>query len=112
MQRKGTKRQATFLYSASLPLTLLTLLSLAALAAEAGCTPAQLALAWVLARGEHIVPIPGTSRLDHLQDDLGAAALELPAEVLQRAGALINEGTVSGARYNAQNATEVDTESF
>jgi aryl-alcohol dehydrogenase-like predicted oxidoreductase len=86
--------------------------SLAALAAEAGCTTAQLALAWLLARGSHVVPIPGTTRLDHLQDDLGAAALELPRAVIERAGALINQRTVAGARYGAQASSEVDTETF
>jgi aryl-alcohol dehydrogenase-like predicted oxidoreductase len=83
-----------------------------ALAAEAGCTPAQLALAWLLAQGDDIVPIPGTTRLDHLQDDLGAAHLSLPATVIERAGALINQRTVSGARYSAQSSSEVDTETF
>lgn len=83
-----------------------------ALAAEAGCTPAQLALAWLLAQGEYIVPIPGTTSLAHLQDNLGAAALSLPAGVIERAGALINQRTVSGPRYSAQSASEVDTETF
>jgi aryl-alcohol dehydrogenase-like predicted oxidoreductase len=83
-----------------------------ALAAEAGITPAQLALAWLLAQGDHIVPIPGTTRLEHLLDDLGAAALSLPAAVIERAGALINQRTVSGPRYNVQSSGEVDTETF
>jgi aryl-alcohol dehydrogenase-like predicted oxidoreductase len=83
-----------------------------ALAAEVGITPAQLALAWLLAQGDDIVPIPGTTRLDHLLDDLGAARLTLPASVLERAGALINQRTVSGPRYSAQATSEVDTETF
>jgi aryl-alcohol dehydrogenase-like predicted oxidoreductase len=83
-----------------------------ALAAEAGITPAQLALAWLLAQGEHIVPIPGTTRLDHLADDLGAAHLALPTVLLERVGALINRHTIAGPRYGVQASGEVDTESF
>ncbi|MBL8324228.1 MAG: aldo/keto reductase [Rubrivivax sp.] len=84
----------------------------AALATEAGCTPAQLALAWLLAQGEHVVPIPGTTQPEHLHDNLGAATLQLPAAVLQRAGALINQQTVAGPRYGAQASSEVDSEGF
>jgi aryl-alcohol dehydrogenase-like predicted oxidoreductase len=83
-----------------------------ALAAEAGVTPAQLALAWLLAQGEDILPIPGTTSLAHLQEDLGAATLQVPAGVLARAEALINRDTVVGRRYNAQAESEVDTEEF
>ena len=83
-----------------------------ALAREAGCTPAQLALAWLLAQGEDILPIPGTSRIEHLRDNLGAAALHLSADLIQRVGALINEKTVVGSRYSAQSQSEVDTETF
>jgi aryl-alcohol dehydrogenase-like predicted oxidoreductase len=86
--------------------------SFVALAAEAGCTPAQLALAWLLAQGDDIIPIPGTTRLDHLHDDLAAARVALPAAVIERAGALINQRTVAGPRYGAQATGEVDTESF
>jgi aryl-alcohol dehydrogenase-like predicted oxidoreductase len=83
-----------------------------ALAAEAGCTPAQLALAWLLAQGEDIIPIPGTTSLAHLHDDLGAATVQLPAGLLARAEALISRDTVVGRRYNAQAESEVDTEEF
>jgi aryl-alcohol dehydrogenase-like predicted oxidoreductase len=82
------------------------------LAAEAGCTPAQLAIAWVLSRGDGVVPIPGTTSLTHLQEDLGAAELRLDARTLQRLDALINRDTVRGARYNAATQAEVDTEEF
>ncbi len=83
-----------------------------ALAAEAGCTPAQLAIAWLLQRGEHIIPIPGTTSVDHLREDLGAADVRLPADVVARVEALINQQTVTGPRYNPQGTVEVDTESF
>jgi aryl-alcohol dehydrogenase-like predicted oxidoreductase len=83
-----------------------------ALAAEAGCTPAQLALAWLLAQGEDVIPIPGTTSLDHLREDIAAWGVQVPTAVLQRAGALIHQRTVSGPRYNAQASSEVDTEVF
>jgi len=83
-----------------------------ALAAEAGCTPAQLALAWLLHQAPDIVPIPGTTNVDHLLEDLGAADLALPQDVLARADALINTRTVIGPRYATQSAQEVDTETF
>jgi len=83
-----------------------------AIAAEAGCTPAQLALAWLLARGEHVIPIPGTSKIEHLRDNLGAAAVTLAPGIMDRLDALINPHTVAGERYGAQSASEVDTETF
>ena len=82
------------------------------LAKEVGCSPSQLALAWLLARGEHIIPIPGTTRVEHLMDDLGAADVKLGTDVMARLDALINDKTVVGERYNAQGTSEVDTENF
>ena len=84
----------------------------AAIAKEVGCTPAQLALAWLLHQGEDIIPIPGTTSVAHLQDDLGAVNIQLDAGVMARLEALINEKTVAGNRYNAQANSEVDTEVF
>jgi aryl-alcohol dehydrogenase-like predicted oxidoreductase len=84
----------------------------AAIALDAGCTPAQLALAWLLTKGEDIIPIPGTTRLDHMQENFAAGSIDLPNGIVQRLDALINEKTVVGARYNAANQTEIDTEEF
>lgn len=83
-----------------------------ALAAEAGCTPAQLALAWLLHKAPHIVPIPGTTNAGHLREDIGAADIKLDAELLRRLEALINQKTVAGNRYSDQSRKEVDTEEF
>jgi hypothetical protein len=82
------------------------------LAAEADCTPAQLALTWLLSRGDHVVPIPGTTDAAHLRENLAAVDLGVDAGVLARAGELIDTDTVSGARYPARQSAEVDTESF
>lgn len=83
-----------------------------AIANEVGCTPAQLALAWLLHQGPDVLPIPGTSREDHLRDNLGAADVKLDAATLARLDALINQKTVSGNRYNEQSNREVDTETY
>lgn len=80
------------------------------LAAEAGCTPAQLALAWLLSRGEDILPIPGTQSIPHLEENLAAATLQLPADVLAAADHLVNDRTVSGPRYPESMQADVDTE--
>jgi aryl-alcohol dehydrogenase-like predicted oxidoreductase len=83
-----------------------------ALAQEAGCSPSQLALAWLLHKGEDIIPIPGTTSVDHLLDDLSAVDVQLDANLMARLDALINQNTVAGNRYNAQANSEVDTEVF
>jgi aryl-alcohol dehydrogenase-like predicted oxidoreductase len=82
------------------------------LADEAGCTPAQLALAWVLSRGDHVVPIPGTTDAAHLRENLAAVDLVIDPDVLARAGGLIDTDTVSGPRYAPAQSAEVDAESF
>lgn len=82
------------------------------LAEEAGCTPAQLALAWLLSRGDHVVPIPGTTRTAHLHEDLAATEITVDAGILARAGELIDTSTISGPRYAPGPAADVDTESF
>ena len=73
-------------------------------------TMAQVVLAWLLAQGQNIVPIPGTTRLDHLEENVGATALQLDQETIDRLNELINPLTVSGARYSAATQTEIDTE--
>lgn len=83
-----------------------------AVAAEVGCTPSQLAIAWLLHQGDDILPIPGTTSVDHLMDDIGAAEVKLSADVIARLNALITPHTVHGDRYNAQANNEVDTEVF
>ena len=82
------------------------------IAAEVGCTPSQLAIAWLLHQGDDILPIPGTRSVEHLQDDLGASDVKLSADVLARLDALINQRSVHGDRYNDQANREVDTEVF
>ncbi len=69
------------------------------LASEKGCTPAQLALAWVMAQGNDIIPIPGTKRRKYLEDNIGAVHLNLSAEDLARLDEVAPKGIASGERY-------------
>jgi aryl-alcohol dehydrogenase-like predicted oxidoreductase len=69
------------------------------MAAEKGCTPGQLALAWVLAQGEDIVPIFGTKRRVYLEENIGALSVNLTAEDLKRLDQLIPKSAAAGARY-------------
>ena len=82
------------------------------IADEVGCTPAQLALAWVLHRGDNIHVIPGTTRVSHLDEDWGAGDVTISEEVMVRLDRLINQATVSGTRYSPPVQAQIDTEEF
>ena len=73
-----------------------------AMAREKGCTAAQLALAWVLAQGEDIVPIPGTKRRTYLDQNIGALDVALSEEDLRRIEAIFPAGAAAGERYHAR----------
>ncbi len=68
-------------------------------AQDKGCTPSQLALAWLLAQGEDIVPIPGTKRRRHLQENLGALEVALSADEARDLAGAIDDADVKGTRY-------------
>ena len=84
----------------------------ARIAEEAGCTMAQLALAWTLAKGEHVIPIPGTSDRAHLEENFGGGQVTLSAEIVAELDALINQETVAGPRYTPKMQSQVGTEEF
>src|SRR5438128_938805 len=69
------------------------------IAQEKRCTPAQLALAWLLAQGPDVVPIPGTKRKERLEENLGALKVELSAEDVKRISEAVPAGVAAGARY-------------
>ncbi|MBS44851.1 MAG: aldo/keto reductase [Nocardioides sp.] len=69
------------------------------LADATGCTPGQLALAWVLAQGDDVAPIPGTKRVAYLEENVGAADVELSADDLAALDAAVPVGAVAGDRY-------------
>jgi aryl-alcohol dehydrogenase-like predicted oxidoreductase len=76
------------------------------LAAEKGCTPGQLALAWVMAQGDDVVPIPGTKRRSYLEENVAATEVELTAEDLARIDAELPEA--AGERYNEEGMRAVN----
>ena len=78
------------------------------LAEEKGVTPGQLALAWLLAQGDDIVPIPGTKRRAYLEENVGAADLELTDEDLRRIDEVAPAGVAAGERYDAVNMQAVN----
>ena len=106
--RRAMPRFAPVAYAANLGL----LDGVAQVAQEAGCSLAQLALAWLLQRAAHIIPIPGTTQTGHLDENLGALDVRLSPAQMQRLDALMNRHTVQGPRYNAATQAEIDTEEF
>jgi len=80
----------------------------AGIATTKGCTPAQLAIAWVLSRGEGIIPIPGTKRRKYLLENAGAVDLSLSSGDLQEIETLLEKYPDTGDRYNESNARFVD----
>jgi aryl-alcohol dehydrogenase-like predicted oxidoreductase len=69
------------------------------MAREKGCTPTQLALAWILARNDRVIPIPGTRRIDRLEENVGALEVKLTREDLDRIDAIAPIGAAAGTRY-------------
>ena len=81
---------------------------LRALAAAKGCTPAQLALAWLLAQDAHLLPIPGTKRVKYLEENAAAADVSLSPTERQQLRALLAAHPVAGARYGESAARLVN----
>jgi aryl-alcohol dehydrogenase-like predicted oxidoreductase len=82
---------------------------LQAIADGLGATPGQLALAWVLSRGDDVVPIPGTTRPERLEENLGATRIELGDEELRRLGGMFAPASIHGERYSEQNVRILNT---
>jgi aryl-alcohol dehydrogenase-like predicted oxidoreductase len=78
------------------------------MAEEKGCTTAQLALAWVLAQGEDIVPIPGTKHVRYLDQNIGALGVKLSDDDLKRLDAILPPGAAAGERYHATGMATVN----
>ncbi len=106
--RRGMPRFGAAHYAANLRL----LTPYVTIAQELGCTPAQLALAWLQQKAPHIISIPGTTSEQHMRENIAAASITLDVATMQRLESLINQQTVSGPRYDAQATGEVNTEEF
>lgn len=98
--------------AANYPKNLALLAEYRNIAREANCTMGQLALAWLLAKAPHIIPIPGTRHLAWAEENFGALSVQLTQDQVARLDALINQQTVAGPRYNAATQEEIDTEQF
>ena len=83
-----------------------------ALAEDAGVTPAQLSMGWVLAQGDHIVAIPGTSNIEHLEENIARSDWRPSSALCEQLGALLNRTTVAGPRYARAAQQTLDTEEF
>ena len=79
-----------------------------ALAKEKGCTTAQLALAWVLAQGEDVIPIPGTKHIRYLDENIGALEVSLTGEDLRRLDEILPPGAAAGQRYHERGMETVN----
>jgi aryl-alcohol dehydrogenase-like predicted oxidoreductase len=106
--RRGMPRFAPDHYARNLEL----LKGYADIARQSGCTPGQLALAWLLSRADNVIAIPGTTRVEHLIENMQTLGIDVPPDALVRVDSLINQRTVSGARYNAAAQADIDTEEF
>src|SRR5437870_8239360 len=78
------------------------------LAAQKGATPGQIALAWLLHKGPDVLPIPGTKKRTHLEDNVGAVAVSLSGEEMSRLDAALSPENVSGPRYTEKQMATVD----
>ncbi|MBE0490153.1 MAG: aldo/keto reductase, partial [Halomonas sp.] len=95
-----------------LPHNLALLAELQAVARELEVTTGQLALAWLRAKGDDILPIPGTRSIAHMRENLAAGDLRLEATTVARLDALLAPERVAGGRYAEAQQAEVDTEEF
>jgi len=86
--------------------------TLRTLAKTAGVTPGQLSLAWLLARDKGILPIPGTTSIPHLDENLDAQSVSLDGGLMAELDRLLERHPVAGERYNAATQSEIDTEAF
>ncbi|CAG0944552.1 MAG: Aldo-keto reductase IolS [Rhodocyclaceae bacterium] len=112
LEEKDIRRQMPRFEPANYAKNLALLPEYERIAAAAGCTPARLAIAWLLAKGEHILPVFGTRQPAHLDENAGSDSVTLDSSIVARLDALINQQSVAGPRYNAATQAEIDTETF
>jgi aryl-alcohol dehydrogenase-like predicted oxidoreductase len=79
---------------------------------ELDCTLAQVSLAWLLQQGKHILPIPGTTNINHLQENMDALKVTLTAQHVTTLNTVFSPENISGSRYPAVTQQEIDTEEY
>jgi len=95
------------------PKNLQLLQSAASLASKASCSVPQLAMAWVLAQGDNLIPIPGTTKHAHMQENINTLKLgSIAPDILDKLSALYEPSAVAGGRYSEAAQATVDTECF
>ncbi|HEY2629865.1 MAG TPA: aldo/keto reductase [Usitatibacter sp.] len=99
LDAKDWRRQNPRFQSEAMAANLKLVATIEAIARTKGCTPAQLALAWLLHRGPNIVPIPGTRRISRLEENAGSASIVLTAADLKTIGEAIARQAITGTRY-------------
>jgi len=99
LQPDGYRRQSPRFQGDNFQRNLDLVAEIERLAREKGCTPAQLALAWVLAQGEDIVPIPGTKRRPYLEENVSALSVHLSDDDKARIDRILPPGAAVGQRY-------------
>jgi aryl-alcohol dehydrogenase-like predicted oxidoreductase len=100
--RHDLRRRVPRFDAGNLERNLMAVDELTTLAREIGCSPAQLALGWLLAQGDDVVALPGCERVAHAEENAAAADLKLNAAQLAGIDALFRPGTAAGARFEAQ----------
>ena len=111
-EEKDIRRGMPRFYPENYPKNLALLSQIELLAQKENCTLAQLSLAWLLAKDDNIIPIPGTTNIAHLTENFKAKDITLSAATMQSLEQILNQNTVVGPRYNAGTQTEIDTEEF
>lgn len=109
---KDIRRGMPRFYPENYPKNLAILEKVKKIAKAHNCSLAQLSLAWLLAKAPHIIPIPGTTKIDHLVENVGSLNLQLSDATLKSLDMILNEKNVVGRRYNEATQTEIDTEEF
>ncbi len=112
LEEKDIRRNMPRFYADNFTRNLPLLDRLQSLAEQANASPAQLALAWLLARDDNILPIPGTTSISHLEENMDATTVEFSAVLMAELERLFNRDSVTGTRYNAATQAEIDTEEF
>ncbi len=108
LDAKDVRRNHPRFQGANLTANLAVAETVTALATARGCTPAQLALAWLLGRGPDIVPIPGTRKIERLEENAGATAIQLTPAELSKIEAALAEHVVAGTRYPTAGMSNVN----
>lgn len=112
LEAKDIRRNMPRFSAENLPRNLRQLEAVRAVAAELEATPAQLALAWLRAQGDDVIPIPGSRSVAHMRENLAAEELGLEAATVTRLNAMMTPDQVAGGRYSEALQGEIDTEEF